>query len=112
MPTAPPVAAPAAADTPVDVIAITATIDRALSIGTVLPRHEAAEDLVTELSGHLRRLLAAVPHAGQARAATAAGQAAAGPGPGLQSATDRARLLALDCRWLLRHLGHEGRPAR
>ncbi|MGK5497256.1 DUF6415 family natural product biosynthesis protein [Streptomyces sp. URMC 125] len=91
---------------------VTAVVDRALSLGTVLPRPEIAEDLVAELAGHLRRLLTAVPHAGPARAATAAAQAVAGSGPGLQSAADRARLLAVDCRWLLRHLAHEGRAVR
>lgn len=97
---------------PVDVATITVTIDWALSLGAVLPRPEIAEDLVTELAGYLQLLLAAAPRVGQARAATAAGQAVAGPGPGLKSATDQARLLAIDCRWLLRHLTPEGRPAR
>lgn len=102
----------ATAPSPVDIGAVRRAVDRALSFGNVLPRPEEAESLFTELSGHVQRLLDAVPHAGRARAETAAAQAVAGPGPGLRSATERALLLALDCRWLLRYLTPEGRPAR
>ncbi len=88
----------------VDTAGIEQTINRALSIGTVLPRHQMLEDLEAALRGHLATLLEAVPTAGPARTATAFAQLHHGPTTGLCSAVDHTRLLALDCRWLLRHL--------
>ncbi|WP_241716906.1 DUF6415 family natural product biosynthesis protein [Streptomyces sp. CNQ085] len=77
----------------------------------VPPRYEDLQTLEAELQHHLRVLLPAAP-VESSRAAAAAAQSREGLGEGLRSAVDQVRLLALDCRWLLRHLGHEGRPAR
>ncbi|MFH0246138.1 DUF6415 family natural product biosynthesis protein [Streptomyces sp. HK10] len=97
---------------PVDVTAITATINRALAAHTVPPRYDELVDLETYLRGHLQLLLSTVRTAGPARRATTAAQLDRGLGPGLRSAIDQVLLLALDCRWLLRHIPTEGRPAR
>jgi len=88
----------------VDVAAIRQTVDQALAIGPVLPRHQEVENLVTDLRGHLQILLSLVRITGRARATTAVAELERGPGRGLRSAADHARLLALDCRWALRYL--------
>ncbi|MGY1456358.1 DUF6415 family natural product biosynthesis protein [Streptomyces sp. SS8] len=90
---------------------VTDAIDRAMAAGCVPPRYEGLQALEAELQHHLQVLQPAAP-AGSSRAAAAAAQSRKGLGEGLRSAVDQVRLLALDCRWPLRHLDHEGRPAR
>jgi len=106
-------AAPAlGAGIPVDVDAVRRAVNRALAIRDVLPRHQELEELGAELRGHLQMLLSVVRIAGRARRATAVDQLDEGLGEGLRSAADNVRLLALDCRWALRHLTAGERSAR
>lgn len=86
LPTAPPPAAlPATADAPVDIDTVMATIDRILPTSTVLPRPENIENLVAEPADHSWPL---------------------------QSAIDRVRPPAVDCRWLPRCPAPEEGSAR
>ncbi|MGK5499655.1 DUF6415 family natural product biosynthesis protein [Streptomyces sp. URMC 125] len=95
---------PPTTDAAIDVAVVQPAVGRALAIGPGLPRYEELNDLVAELRGHLQVLLSVIRAGRQARAATARGELERGPGRGMRSAVDHARLPALDCRWALRHL--------
>lgn len=98
---------PAEADR-IDVDAIRRVVDRVLPAQGSRPASADAEELEGLLRGHLQLLLSAVRTASRDRAATAAEQLLDCELDG--SPDDRVRLLALDCRWLLRYVDANGRP--